>query len=112
MKNLAQIPNPFSEIEVPIKNVPQIDPNNTSVGIAIGKLLPYVFSAAALIMLVYFVLAGLQLMTSRGEPKAIEAAKAKITTSLIGFAIIFLAYFIVKLLGQVFGIIAFQYLFR
>ena len=43
-------------------------------------------------------------MTSRGDPKAMQSAQAKITNALIGFVVIIFAYFIVQLFGQVFGI--------
>lgn len=70
----------------------------------IAVVLPYIFGAAGLALLVYMVLGGLQLMTSRGDPKAAQAAQAKITNAVIGFVIIILAFFIVQIFGQVFGI--------
>lgn len=74
------------------------------VGGVISKLLPYIFSLAGILLLVYLILGGLQLMTSRGDPKAIEAAQAKITNALIGFVIIIIAFFVVQLLGQLLGL--------
>jgi hypothetical protein len=112
MKNLA-IANPFAGLRIDsFASTPIVDPNNTTLGMAISKLLPFVFSAAALIMLVYFVLAGLQLMTSRGDPKAVQMAQGKITTSLIGMAVIFLAFALVKLIGQMLGVGVFQTIFQ
>ncbi|KKS96233.1 MAG: hypothetical protein UV71_C0001G0107 [Microgenomates group bacterium GW2011_GWC1_43_13] len=70
----------------------------------IGNALPYVFGAAGIALLVYLVMGGLQMMTSRGDPKAMQSAQAKITNALIGFVVIIFAYFIVQLFGQVFGI--------
>ena len=75
-----------------------------SVGGIISSILPYIFGAASLALLIYLVLGGLQLMTSRGDPKAAQGAQAKITNAVIGFVIIIFAYFIVQIFGQLFGI--------
>lgn len=51
-------------------------------------------------------------MTARGDPKAVAAAQARITTALVGFIIIFAAYWLVQIVGSVLGIGQFQGLFR
>ncbi len=109
MKQIA-IANPFTGITVPSSGG-SINVNSTTGGQIVSAILPYIFSAAALLLLIYLILGGLQLMTSRGDPKAVQTAQAKITTSLIGFTVILLAYAIVKLLGQIFGITVFGALF-
>lgn len=86
----------------------QIPPN---FGLVITIVLPYVLSFAGLLLLVYFVLAGLQYMTSRGDPKAMQGAQAKMTTALIGFLIIFMSFAIIKLIANIFGLTAFQNIF-
>jgi len=75
-----------------------------SVGGIVSSILPYIFSAAAIALLIYLVLGGFQLMTSRGDPKAAQSAQAKITNALVGFVIVIFAYFIVRLLSQVLGV--------
>jgi hypothetical protein len=70
----------------------------------INVILPYVFGAASMALLVYLILGGFQLMTSRGDPKAAQGAQGKITNAVIGFVIIIFAYFIVQIFGRVFGI--------
>jgi uncharacterized membrane protein len=82
-----------------------------SVGDLISKVLPYVFGAAGIALLIYLILGGFQLMTSRGDPKAMQAAQAKITNALIGFVIIIIAYIIVQLVGQLLGISTFSTIF-
>lgn len=82
-------------------------PGNTipsDIGGLIGKALPYVFGAAGIALLIYLVLGGLQMMTSRGDPKAMQSAQAKITNAVIGFVIVIFAFFIVQLFGQIFRI--------
>lgn len=76
----------------------------TTFGEIINKLVPYVFGAAAFALLIYLVLGGFQLMFSRGDAKAAQGAQAKITNAIIGFAIVILAFTIVQLFGQIFGL--------
>lgn len=70
----------------------------------IDTILPYVFGAAALAMLIYLILGGFQYMFSKGDPKATQSAQAKITNAIIGFVIIAMAFLIVVLFGQIFGL--------
>jgi hypothetical protein len=53
---------------------------------------------------IYFILGGLSWMMSKGDPKAVGAARARITMALLGFAIVFSAYWIVQLLGLIFNV--------
>ena len=78
----------------------------------ISNFLPYVYSIAGILLLIYLIFAGLQLMASRGDPKGVAAAQAKITGALIGFTIIFISAILVKLIGQIFGIGVFQQIFK
>lgn len=51
-------------------------------------------------------------MLSQGEPKAMEGAKNKITGAVIGFVIIFVAYWLVLLIGRLLGIAAIGTIFK
>lgn len=75
-----------------------------TVGSLISKILPYIFGAAGIALLIYLVIGGLQMMVSRGDPKAMQSAQAKITNALIGFVIVFFAFTIVQIVGQVLGL--------
>ncbi len=77
---------------------------NSSVGQIIKDTIPYIFSAAGIAVLIYLIVAGLQLMTSAGDPKAVESAKGKVTGALIGFVVIFASYWIVQLLSAFLGV--------
>lgn len=70
-------------------------------GTLVAKALPFVFIFSGLAMLVYLVLGGFQLMTSAGDPKAIKEAQGKITNALIGFFVIFAAYWLIQILQVV-----------
>jgi len=79
---------------------------NTTLGdfLTRSHLLEYVFGAAGIALLIFMIIGGLQMMLSRGDPKAMQGAQAKITNALIGFVIIIIAFFVVQLVGQLFGL--------
>jgi hypothetical protein len=64
------------------------------------------FVLAGLILLFFFVLGGIGMIGSAGadDPKKAEEAKKTITSALIGFVIVFVSYWIVKLIGNLLGI--------
>ncbi|QQS39083.1 hypothetical protein IPM62_00480 [Candidatus Woesebacteria bacterium] len=68
------------------------------------KLIPYFYTFAGILLLLYLLFGGFQLMTSAGNPKAVEAGKAKITYAFLGFFIVFVSYWIVKVVGLLFDI--------
>jgi hypothetical protein len=84
----------------------------TTFGSIISTLLPYIFTAAGLGLLIFLIFGGISMMLSRGEPKALEAAKAKITGALTGFIILFISYWLVQIVGQVLGITAITNIFH
>lgn len=63
-----------------------------------------IFFVAGIALLFYVITAGLSMMTSRGDPKALEGAKARLTYAVYGFIIIFTAYWIVQVVGLLLGI--------
>ncbi len=84
----------------------------TNVGGLIGTILPYILGLAAILLLIYLVTAGLSMMLSRGDPKAMQGAQAKITNALIGFVIVFFAFTLVALIGRILGIGIFGSIFK
>lgn len=76
----------------------------STLGEIISKLVPYFFYFAGVLLLLYLILGGFQLMLSRGDPKAAQAGKSKITSAVIGFVIVFVAYWIMQIIANVFGI--------
>lgn len=69
-----------------------------------GKGLPYFFGIAGIVLVFMLISAGYKMMTSAGDPKAMQAAQAKITTSVLGIVIMFISFWIVKIILQFFGI--------
>jgi hypothetical protein len=76
-----------------------------------SNIISYIFYASGIALLIYLILGGFQLMFSRGDPKAVEGAKGKITNALIGFVIVIFAYFLTQVLGKIFGIGIFKDIF-
>lgn len=104
---LAQVSNtnPFSGIPGPATGpFMGFDINNGNIGQLVGALLPYVFGAAGIALLIYLILGGFQLITAQGDPKAIQGAQAKITNALIGFVIIIIAFTLTQLIGSLLGL--------
>ena len=70
----------------------------------ITGLLPYVFGVAGIILLFNIITSGLKMMTSQGEPKTLQAAQAKLSTSAIGILILFVSFWIVQLIKKFIGV--------
>ncbi len=63
-----------------------------------------VFIIAALLALFYFIYGGIQWITSGGDKTKVQAARNKMVYSVIGLIIVFLAFFIVTLIGSLFHV--------
>ena len=78
--------------------------SNPTIGDIIGTIIPYIYTFAGILLLLYLIYGGFSYITSLGDPKGVEAAKGKITNALIGFFIVFFSYFIIQLIASVFNI--------
>jgi hypothetical protein len=83
-----------------------------NLGDIISTLLPYLFTLAGFLLLLYLIYGGFELMISTGDPKKIQEAKGKITNALVGFIIIFAAYWLVQIVSGILGIEVFREIFR
>lgn len=75
-----------------------------TIGDIISMILPYVFVISGLILLFMLILGGIQLMTSAGDPDKTKAGFGRITHALIGFLIIFIAYFVSQIVQVMLGV--------
>jgi hypothetical protein len=82
----------------------KINIKDTDIGKIISALLPYIFAISGLILFAFLIMGGFELLTSGGNPESAKKAQGRITSALIGFLIIFLAYWITQLLEVIFGI--------
>jgi len=86
-----------------------VEPDNfaftdATIGEIISALLPYIFTIAGLALFVFLIIGGFGLLTSGGNPEKVKSAQGKITSAIIGFVIIFVSYWLVRILEIVFGI--------
>ncbi|MDP3994371.1 MAG: hypothetical protein Q8P91_00885 [bacterium] len=77
-----------------------------------AEILRYIFSFAGIMLLVYLLIGGLQLMFAKGDPKAVQASWSKITNAATGFVIIFTAYWITQLVANVLNIQTMKDIFK
>lgn len=72
--------------------------DTSSLGSLIGSFLPYALVAAGLVLLVMLVMGGFNMLTGATNQEAQEKGKKQITSAIIGFFIIFLAYWIAQII--------------
>jgi hypothetical protein len=75
----------------------------TDVGTIVSGAIGAAFIIAGLLVFAYLVWGGLQWITAGGDKANIEAARGRISSALVGMAIIAAAYAIILLLQYVFG---------
>ena len=101
--NVAQTPIDFGQIQASAFPT-AVYGTDVTIGKIISDILPYVFWVTGILLLVYLLLGGLQLMFAAGDPKKVQGAWGKITNAVIGFVIIFIACWLTQLIGKVFNI--------
>ncbi len=102
----------ITEIETDVYNGSGFNFSGQKIADVIGDLLPYIFAATGAALVIYIVWGGISLMLSMGEPKAVAAARSKITTGIIGALVVVFAYLIMQLLGNIFNLQDFSTLFK
>lgn len=75
------------------------------------RLLSYVFIIAGIGLLLMLISSGFSFLTSAGDAKKLETGKQQLTNAVVGFLIVFVAYWIVQLVGIIFGFGAIQTIF-
>ena len=88
------------EIEGPLRG--NFNTPASVVNVVMSKLL---VPLIAVILLLVFISGGYDFMLSRGNPEKIKTAQAKLTAAIIGFVILVSAYFVTKLISQIFGLV-------
>lgn len=88
-----------SVVEGPLK-----DSKFSDLASVVNAAQTFIFPIAGVLLLAYLVWGGLNYITSAGDPKKAESARAKITHAVVGFIIIFVAYWVVQIVNYVFGL--------
>jgi hypothetical protein len=74
----------------------------TTPGAIISAVIPLILVAAGFLLLIMLIISGYQLIFSRGDPKALEGAKGRLVFAIIGFLIVFGAYWILVIIQELF----------
>lgn len=98
------------EPPVKITGVPGF--NYTDVGSVITGVIPFVIAFAGIGLLLMLISAGYAFLTSAGDAKKLEMGKQRLTYALVGFLIIFVAYWLVIIAGKIFGVVEIQSIFK
>jgi len=70
----------------------------------INEILPIIYVAAGLSMLVVLIMGGISLMLAGGDPAKIDKGYGMIKVALIGFFIVFLSYIITQVMETILGV--------
>jgi len=78
--------------------------DDANLGAIVSKILnTYIFFFAGLILLLMLIMGGFQMLTSAGDPEKVKAGQGKITTAVIGFLIVFAAYWLMQIIEVLLG---------
>ncbi len=75
-----------------------------TLGDLVNKIVELLIPLAGIILFLVLIWGGYDFLMSQGNPEKIKSAQAKITTGIIGFVLLILAYVIVKLIAKIFGV--------
>lgn len=83
-----------------------------TIGAILNAMMPLIFGFAGFGLLLMIVSSGFTLLTSAGDAKKLESGKQRLTYAIVGFLVIFVAYWVVQLAGKIFGIQEIQSTFK
>ncbi len=66
--------------------------------------LAFALVVLVILALIFIISGGIDWITSEGSKEKVEKAKAKITYAVIGLILAFLAFFILSIIGSIFGL--------
>ena len=75
-----------------------------TLGDLVSQVLRFLLPLGGIVLLLVLIWGGYDYMMSQGNPEKLKSAQAKITTGLIGFALLVFSYLIVRLLSTIFGL--------
>ena len=89
------------------KDILKLDPvagKYKNLGELISGLLPIIYVAAGLSMLIVLIMGGTSLMLAGGDPAKIDKGYGMVKAALIGFFIVFLSYIITQVMETILGV--------
>jgi hypothetical protein len=76
----------------------------SSLGSLVSELIPYFVLFAGVGMLLMIIMAGFQILTGANNPKQLEGGQKRLTYAIVGFFIVFFAFWIVQGVAIMFNI--------
>lgn len=77
---------------------------NGTLGGIVSAAIPLILAFAGLGLLLMLISAGYTFLTSAGDAKKMEEGKQRLTFAVVGFLIVFVAFWVVQLTGTIFGL--------
>lgn len=76
----------------------------TSLGEGTSRLVPLIFSAAAFLVIFYFLLGAFQYLRAGGNKEEVEKGRQMITQAVVGFILLILSFLVIQfILAGLFG---------
>lgn len=75
-----------------------------TLGAIVSELLLWVLSLAGIVAFIFLIIGGFKYLTAQGDSKAISSAQQTIFGAVIGLLIVFISYWVIKILETVLGI--------
>ncbi len=98
MQNLA-LTLPGGEKITSPGNIP-----NVSVSPLLQLGVTFLLVGAVLLTLFYLIYGGISFITSGGDKQKVVQARLKLTYAVVGLIVVFLSFFIINLIGGIFGV--------
>jgi len=86
-----------------------VNPLNTgdkefnTIGDIINELVKLIYPLAGILLFIMLILGGFDLLTSAGNEEKVKKGQGRITSAIIGFAILFAAYWIMQIIQIILG---------
>jgi hypothetical protein len=77
---------------------------NGTLGDILSAAIPLILAFAGLGLLLMLISAGYTFLTSAGDAKKMEQGKQQLTFAVVGFLIVFAAFWVVQFTGTIFGL--------
>ncbi len=86
------------------KIIPPSGIGTYSIDTLVSTALTILFVIAVILTLFFLIYGGISFITSGGDKEKVANARQKLTYAVIGLIIVFLSFFIVNLIGGIFGV--------
>lgn len=100
---LTVIGNSMSGVPFEVQQVMNVANFSTPAGF-LNAILPWLFSLAGVILFIMITWGGFEMIMGAADTKSFDAGKQRVTSALIGFALLFCSYWIAQIVQYIFGV--------